>query len=114
MSASTALMATDWLDVRERVADKLKRPGSSVQRSTYVAQAEELMRLGYIDVDAVMGELHPPTPPETFVAEAELPRFATHEEIQRHSEKQDCSWSDAWSHFEDQGYDMSQASGQYI
>ncbi|UYL85348.1 hypothetical protein SEA_HAGER_55 [Microbacterium phage Hager] len=40
-------------------------------------------------------------------------RYANDDEIARHAEKQDCSWADAWRHFEREGYDMSKASPQY-
>lgn len=39
--------------------------------------------------------------------------MATTEEIERHAEKQEVPYSDAWRSFERLGYDMSQADQQY-
>lgn len=31
---------------------------------------------------------------------------AREQDLERHAEKQDCSWSDAWNYFRDQGYNV--------
>lgn len=40
-------------------------------------------------------------------------RYADQWEVDRHAEKQDCSYADAWRHFEINGYNMSQVDDQY-
>lgn len=51
----------DFFKVRAAVATKLKE-NSQTQTPTRVAQAETLMRAGFIDVPAVLVSLEPPAP----------------------------------------------------
>jgi hypothetical protein len=39
--------------------------------------------------------------------------IANQSEVERHAEKQDCSYADAWRYFEREGYDMSEVAPQY-
>lgn len=57
MSKSTEISATQWLQVRERVVNKLKESSPQSAKDTRVRMAEHLILAGYVDVEFIAAEI---------------------------------------------------------
>jgi hypothetical protein len=74
MSTASTLTVDDFIEVRTEVARTLGQD-SQTQAPTRERQAEKLMRLGYINFEAVLLVLHPPAPPEPSEGEKTVTRL---------------------------------------
>jgi hypothetical protein len=63
VSTASTLTVDEFIEVRTEVAKRLGE-NSQTQVPTRERQSEKLMRLGYINFEAVLLVLHPPAPPE--------------------------------------------------
>lgn len=57
MSKDTSIPVSRWMEIREKVSEKLKIEGSQQQKPTRDRVAEGLLVCGYIDVDFIQAEI---------------------------------------------------------
>ncbi|HEY0249685.1 MAG TPA: hypothetical protein VGC45_15650 [Gryllotalpicola sp.] len=57
------ITASDWLDMRDRVAEIIGRSNARMENATRVKIAEALLRAGFIDIPKVLADIHPITDP---------------------------------------------------
>ena len=57
MAKDTTLSATDWLEVRSRVSNKIKAVGSQQHDATRERIAEQLLLSGYVDIEFIKSEM---------------------------------------------------------
>jgi hypothetical protein len=74
VSTASTLTVDEFIEVRTEVAKRLGE-NSQTQVPTRERQAEKLMRLGYINFEAVLLVLHPPAPPEPAEGEKTVTRL---------------------------------------
>jgi hypothetical protein len=74
VSTTSTLTVDEFIEVRTEVAKRLGE-NSQTQVPTRERQAEKLMRLDYINFEAVLLVLHPPAPPEPSEGEKTVTRL---------------------------------------